>query len=93
MKTNFYLVVNNNGTVTAKKNRPDLKWNEVSIEMNLTLPDMLFRKPHLSATIVVPDEAAAPKLVNVETADNIKDAIETVTGMEVKIEIVGPVTE
>ena len=88
MKTQFYLTVNRRGSVKTTKNRPGLDWDEVAIQMNLTLPDMLFQKPQLQATIVVPDEAAAPKEVDVETADNIRDAIEEAVGMEVRLEIV-----
>lgn len=90
MKTQFYLVVNDNGTVKTTKNRPNLNWNEVSIQTSLTLPDMLFRKPHLQATIVVSDEAAAPKEISVETADNIQSAIEEATGLEVRLTIENP---
>lgn len=88
MKTQFYLTVNNRGTVKATKNRPNLGFDEVAVEMNLTLPNALFTKPQLVASIVVPDSAAAPKEVSVETADNIRDAIESVAGMEVRLEIV-----
>lgn len=91
MKTTFFLTVNSNGTVKTTKNRPNLNWNEIAIQMNLTLPNQLFEKPQLQATIVIPENAAAPKEVDVATADNIREAIEEAVGMEVRLTIENPV--
>jgi hypothetical protein len=87
MKLRFFLIVNDNGTTRTAKNRPDLKWNEISIAMNMELPDMLFKKPQLSASIVVPDEAAAHKAIDAVTSDNVREAIEQSTGLKLKLEI------
>lgn len=90
MKTQFYLIVNDGGSVRAVKNRPDLKWNEVALSINLQLPQQLFQKPQLNASIIVDEKQVAPTIIDVETADNIKQAIESAAGMEVKLEIINP---
>lgn len=87
MKTNFYLVVNSNGSVKAVKNQPDLKWNEVSVYVGLQLPDQLFRKPQLQATISVDESQVAPTEIDVDTQNNVKEAIESVTGMQVVLKL------
>lgn len=87
MKKDFYLIVNSNGTTKTTKNRPGLNWNEIAIKVKLEIPDMLFQKPQLHASIVVPESAASPKEVDVDVQDNIKNAIEAATGLEVRISI------
>ena len=87
MKVNFYLIVNDKGTTKTCKNKPGLNWNEVAIAVNMELPNTLFQKPQLSAKIVVPDEAAVQQAIEATTADNVRQAIEQVTGMKVKIEV------
>lgn len=88
MKTQFYLVVNSSGSVSAKKNRPGLAWNEVSILMNLELPNQLFQKPQLQGSIVVEEKDVAPTQIDIETQNNIREAIESAAGMEVRLEII-----
>lgn len=88
MKTTFYLTVKRTGTVKTTKGRPGLDWDEVAIQMNITLPDALFKKPQLQAEVTIPDEAAIPQLISAETISNVKEAIEQASGMEVKIQLV-----
>lgn len=88
MRTQFYLVVNSNGSVKAVKNRPGLNWNEVSILMNLELPGQLFQKPQLSAQIKVDESQVSPMEIDVETQNNIREAIESAAGLEVRLELV-----
>lgn len=90
MRTQFYLVVTDGGSVKAVKNQPNLNWNEVAIYLNLELPQELFQKPRLQASIVVGANSVAPTQIDVETSDNIREAIESATGLEVRLEIIDP---
>ena len=90
MKTQFYLVVNNNGTVKALKNRPGLNWNEVSVFVNLELPNQLFQKPQLSAQIKVDESQVSPMEIDVDTQNNIREAIEAAAGVEVVLRLENP---
>ena len=94
MKVNFWLTINSSGSVRTTKGQPtNLSWNEVSVQMNLQLPDALFTKPKLVADIVIPDEAAISDTLNAEVVDNVKKAIAQTTGLDFRISIVEPETE
>lgn len=83
----FYLVVNSNGSVKAVKNKPALAWNEVSIAQTLQLPNALFQKPSLEATVIIPDSAAMPQQIEADVVENAREAIEQATGLEVRITV------
>ena len=85
MKLQCHLTVNKNGSVRVSKGKPDLSWDEVSVKINMELPDMLFKKPQLEASIIVPEDAAIPKQIDVDVQDNIINSIKEITGMEVKL--------
>lgn len=90
MRTNFYLVVNSNGTVQAKKMRPKLAQNEISMFINLVLPQALFQKPQLSAELTIPDSAAIPQEITAEVQENVREAIEQASGMHVTLKLEAP---
>ena len=90
MKTYFYLVVNSKGTTRTVKTKPGLDWNEISIRIDLTLPDSLFQKPSLNAVIEIPQDKVNPTTIDVEMSNNIAQAIEQATGHAVKISIAEP---
>lgn len=88
MKTSFYLVVNGKGSAKAVKTKPSLDWNEISIKLDLLLPDSLFSKPQLTANIEVKEDQVSPTQINAEMTENIKSAIEQHTGLPIKLTIV-----
>lgn len=86
MKTNFYLIVNQRGSVrVANKQKPALRADEICIASGLAIPDSLFVKPQLSASIIVEDKDAKPFQITADTANNIKDAIEVAAGVRVEL--------
>lgn len=93
MKTKFYLTVGSNGFVKATKNPCAISLREVSIGCTMELPDVLFKRPQIEATITVDAKDVQPFNIDAETANNVKDAIQRSTGFEVKITIVNPETE
>lgn len=88
MKTTCYLVVNSKGSVRALKSQPNLNWDEISIGVNIELPDSLFRKPQISGKIVVKEEDVTPFEINAEIQNNIAEAVKEHAGVDVKFEIV-----
>lgn len=90
MKTQFYLIVNDGGSVRTVKSRPDLKWNEIAVYLTLELPHQLFQKPQLSASIIVEESQVAPTQIDVETQNNVKEAIESSTGLQVVLKLENP---
>lgn len=85
MKIKPYLVINSRGTVKVTKTPPALGYDEVCLQLNLELPDALFSKPRLEAKIVVPESAAVPAVVDSKTIDNLTEAIQKHTGIEVRL--------
>lgn len=87
MKADFYLIINNKKVVRLVKNLPRLDWSEVSIKMNLELPDSLFQRPVLSGSIVVKDSDVQPTVITPEIMNNIQQAIREHQGIEIKLSI------
>lgn len=91
MKTEFYLVVSKSGSTKTTKGRPNLDWNEISIKLNLTLPDSLFAKPILTAEIAIPQDKVQPQQISVEMQNNIQESIKQHTGLPVRLTLVSEV--
>lgn len=87
MKVKGYLVVTSNGSAKFVKKYPDLNFNEVAVGVNLELPDKLFERPVLNATITVPDNAVLPYQLPVEVRDEIEAALASVEGADVKLTV------
>src|SRR3954469_20044086 len=90
MKTKCYLKINSNGSVSITKSKPDVNFDQVAVCLDLELPDILFKKPQITATIRVEENDVTPLVINAETANNVKDAIETITGIKVLLKVENP---
>ena len=53
MKGSCFLIVNINGIADMKKKIPNLKFDELSIKVYVEIPDKLFKKPLLTAKIII----------------------------------------
>ena len=89
MKIPFFLTVSSGGSVRVTKAHPGLNWDELSIYCNLSIPDQLFRKPQLQASITIPEEVVMKTPINAKVADNVAEAIEQSTGLKFAITIEG----
>lgn len=90
MKTNFYLTVNSKGSVKVTKTRSSCRYDEVCIACGLILPDTLFTKPQINATITVDPKNVMPFIIDADTTNLVKNAIEQSTGLDVKLTIENP---
>lgn len=88
MKVDFYLIVNERGSVRLTKTKGSMKFDEIAVGIRLELPDALFYKPHLSAGIKIPDDAATPQEITAEVIENCKEAIEQATNLKVSLRLV-----
>lgn len=88
MKVAFWVIVNSSGSVHTRKTKPDLSYNEVAVQINLTLPDGLFDKPQLKADLVVKEDQVTTYPVDATVTQDIKDAVKQATGMDLSIRIV-----
>lgn len=53
MKVKNWLTINNRGSCRLTKNKPTLEWNEVSMLLNVEIPDSVFQRPQLQANIKI----------------------------------------
>lgn len=87
MKVDFYLTANSNGTLKLNKQKPASKYDEVVIAVKLELPDSLFKKPQLSASIKVDEDTVRPFIIDANAVSGITEAIKTQTGLDCNITI------
>lgn len=90
MKTEFWLIVNSGGSVHVRKTRPALDANEVSVKLNLSLPDALFQRPQLQADVSIDPDQVQTYPMETAIVQNIKDAVKQATGMDLAITVVDP---
>jgi len=88
MILNKHLIVNSKGQCRLRNDEPNLDWNEIAIKLNMSIPDALFEKPRLQATIAIPETAANTEPLSAEVIDNCEKAMREATGMLVKVELV-----
>lgn len=87
MKITCWLAVTENGGVKSRKNKPDVRANEIPIRLDLDIPDELFQRPVLQANVKVPKESYMQQPITAEVADNIEDIIRQKTGLEFSVTV------
>lgn len=88
MKISQWLAINKNGITRVRKTKPYLEWDEVAVKLLLDIPDELFRRPVIDATLTIrdiPNNAYEPDIVL-----NTKELIEQQTGAKINFTVVQP---
>jgi hypothetical protein len=80
MKIQKWLTISRSGTANISVNRPHMDVAEITIWLNLEIPDALFTKPKPVAEIKIPNEAVTQEQITAQVTDNIEQAIKSVTG-------------
>lgn len=93
MKIESYLVVNERGTTKITKNPPSLNHDEICLQLNLDIPNKLFKKPLLTADIKIPDGAVSSPTINATVIENIEEEIRKQVGVHVQLTVVSPEEE
>ena len=88
MKVKKWLTINSRGAARITQGKPSITWDEISILLDINLPDALFDKPRLEAKIEIPKEAAGPETITTEVIENVKEAIEQATGLTFSINVI-----
>lgn len=83
-----WLTINSNGSTRFTKGKPSVGWDEISIALKVRLPTALFHKPRLEAKITIPQEAAVSDPITSEVVENVKEAIETATGLTISVNVI-----
>lgn len=72
---------------SLKGNMPS---NAVAIKVNLNLPDSIFKKPQLQATIKIDESDVSKPVIDAKVLDNIKAEMSKYLGIDMSINIVEP---
>lgn len=88
-----YLVINNRGSARIVERVPALKGNEVAMRLELSLPDELFQRPIVKASISIPKTAVPQVKLDATVTDNVQRIIQEVTGLEMHVTVVEAVEE
>jgi hypothetical protein len=86
MKVNQWLAVNKNGITKVRKSKPYLDFDEIAIKIKLEIPDELFQRPSIEATITVqdiPNTSIDPSIII-----NTKELIEQQTGARIDFRVI-----
>lgn len=88
MKVHKWLTINSRRSARLTQSKPNLTSDEIAIKLDINVPDELFRKPRLEAKIDIPKEAAGPDKITSEVVENVKEAIESATGLTFSINVI-----
>lgn len=96
MKIERFLVVgkkkHQKASARLAVNSPALDSHEVAVKINLDIPDELFTKPQLQASITIPSDSVNPPIIDAEVVDNIQELISKEIGVDLSIALVEPNT-
>jgi hypothetical protein len=79
-----YLVINARGDMKISRVVPALEPGEVSVALNLTVPQKLFSRPSIKATVVIPETAGAVD-ASASVMLDLKNALRQCPGVELQI--------
>ena len=88
MNIKKWLTIDSRGISRISVGKPALSWDEVSIRLEVNLPDALFTRPGLEAKISIPEEAANKEIITSDVIENVKEAIETATKLTFSINVI-----
>lgn len=86
MKEESYLIIGRKGIRGVRKTKPSLEWDEIACKIVLDVPDELFKRPHIEATLQITD--IPNNTCNPEVILNTKELIEQQTGAKIDFKII-----
>lgn len=92
MNITRYLVVGykkfTKGSVRLAAKNPSLKAHEISIKLNLDIPDELFSKPALEADILIPKTSVVAGKIDAEIINDIQKTVEEGLGISMHVSLI-----
>jgi hypothetical protein len=70
-----------------------MRANALALRLELNLPDALFVRPQLQASITVDSDKVSAPVINAEVVDNIQRALSAQLGVDIKLSVVEPLKE
>ncbi|MBL4766310.1 MAG: hypothetical protein JKY94_01055 [Rhodobacteraceae bacterium] len=84
-----WISISADGTTRMTTGKPKLRPSEIAMKLDIVIPKAVFRKPHLEAKLVIPDEVGSPARIDAETTELMASAVQQATGMRLAISVVG----
>lgn len=69
---------------------PALGKDEVAIKLDVVVPDALFKRPQLRASVTIPESVVSAPVISAEVLDNIQEILTQQTGLDIKVSVVEP---
>lgn len=92
MHLNRYLIIgkrrNQKPTARLSANAPALDSHEIAVKVSMELPDEIFSKPQLYASIKVPSSSVSAPAIDAEVIDNIQETIAKTLGIDLNIALI-----
>ncbi len=73
------------GSVQAKKTKPRTASNEVAIKLDIEIPDALFMRPAMLATISIPEGSTLSSVLTATVKNDIAAALKKQAGVNITI--------
>jgi hypothetical protein len=94
LEQTFFLALSQNGrwrlSGRLSKSLPALKAGEIALSLTVKLPETLFKKPSLRASIEVPESAVSAPVIDSAVVDNIREIVQQQLGVDLQIAVVEP---
>jgi hypothetical protein len=74
--------------VRLTRKKPALNPGEVAIRVDLAVPEALFVRPELKATITVPADQVNKPIINAAVLENIREVMQQQLGVDLRIAVV-----
>lgn len=93
MNEESYLIIGKSGIKGVRKSKPKLNWDEIACRISLDIPDVLFERPQLEATLKVDEEKIQAEKIFPDLIINTKELIEQQTGAKIDFKVIEYVRE
>lgn len=91
MKIERYLIVGKTEryapTARITSGKPSLNSHEVAVFLSLDIPDSLFERPQLSATLSIPASSVGQTTIDAAVVDNIHGVVQRELGIDLNISL------
>ncbi|HET8550941.1 MAG TPA: hypothetical protein VFM97_00510 [Gammaproteobacteria bacterium] len=77
-------------SIRLTRHTPSLDRNEIALSVSIDLPEALFRRPALQASIAVPEDAVSAPTIDADVVENIRELASEHLGVDLAISVVDP---
>lgn len=90
MIKDFYLIVSEKGRIRTTKGIPGLYNDEIAIQIKMILPNILFKRPSIHASIEIPEDMAKGPDVDAKIVNHLDEVIKRGSDLKIELQIIKP---